>query len=76
MAARTKSAAEIQQLTPMQRIVAEWLAIGATMHEIAQQNGISVKTVDSHRGEALRKLGCRNNFELARMALREGWVTL
>jgi DNA-binding CsgD family transcriptional regulator len=63
-------------LTAREAEVAEHLALGATNREIAETLGTSIKTVDSHRGAVMRKLGLRNNVELARHALREGWVTL
>lgn len=46
------------------------LADCRTSHEIAKELGVSVKTVDSHRGQVLRKLGLRSNSELTRYAIR------
>ena len=63
-----------QRLSPTQFKVAVALATGFTCREIAQQLGISVKTVDTHRGAVLRRLDLRNNVTLARLALREKWV--
>jgi two-component system invasion response regulator UvrY len=45
------------------------LAAGRTNHEIAADLGISVKTVDTHRGHVLKKLALRNNAELTRFAI-------
>jgi DNA-binding NarL/FixJ family response regulator len=61
-------------LTEREREVALKLAIGAKNSEIADDLGISSKTVDTHRSHLLKKLGCRNNVELARLAIREGYV--
>lgn len=63
-------------LTVRERQVAKLLAVGSTSREIAAQLEINIKTVDTHRGHLLKKLGCRNNVELARRALRTGLVTL
>jgi DNA-binding NarL/FixJ family response regulator len=63
-------------LAPRQFQVAKMLAVGKTNREIADELEINVKTVDSHRGAILNRLGLRNNAELARHALRAGWVTL
>lgn len=63
-------------LTEREMQVAKLLAIGKTNHEIATELGISVKTIDTHRGHLLDKLDLRNNVELARHALRVEWVTL
>jgi two-component system, NarL family, invasion response regulator UvrY len=50
------------------------LAAGSSSREAAERLHISVKTVDSHRGNLLRKLGLRNNADLARFALAHGYV--
>lgn len=63
-------------LTARETQVMEMLARGMTNREIAHDLDISVKTVDTHRGHVLRKLRLRNNTELARFAVRHGYVTL
>jgi len=56
--------------------VAKLLAVGETNRKIATMLGISIKTVDTHRGHVMQRLELRNNVDLARHALRKGWVTL
>ena len=51
-----------------------FLASGMTNREIAQQLGISVKTIDTHRGHVLKKLQLRNNSDITRFAIRHGYV--
>ncbi len=63
-------------LTAREQQVMEMLARGMTNREIAEQLQISIKTVDTHRGHVLKKLGLRNNTELARFAVKHGFVTL
>lgn len=63
-------------LTARELQIAIRLATGATNREIADELDISQKTVDTHRGHALAKVGARNNVVLARMALRAGLTTL
>lgn len=48
------------------------LANGMTNREIAALLAISIKTVDTHRGQLLKKLGLRNNSDLTRFALQHG----
>lgn len=62
------------ELTPREREVATLLAVGEPNREIARALGCSVKTIDTHRGHVLRKLHCRNNVDLARLAIRRGYV--
>ena len=52
-----------------------FLAGGMTNREIAQQLGISVKTIDTHRGHVLKKLRLRNNSDITRFAIRHGFVS-
>jgi two-component system, NarL family, invasion response regulator UvrY len=61
-------------LTGREVQVMEMLARGMTNSEVAVQLGISTKTIDTHRGHVLKKLGLRNNAELVRFALKHGYV--
>ena len=50
------------------------LAEGLTNKMIAQQLGISVYTVDDHRGRVMAKLNLHSIGELVRFAMRKGIV--
>lgn len=63
-------------LTPREVQVMELLATGKRNREIADELEVSIKTIDTHRGHILKKLGLRNNAELARFAVRNGVVSL
>src|SRR6185295_20185273 len=63
-------------LTARELQVMEMLARGLTNREIAENLEISIKTVDTHRGHVLKKLGLRNNSELTRFAVKHGYVSL
>ena len=63
-------------LTARESQVMEMLARGMTNREIAEHLEISIKTVDTHRGHVLKKLGLRNNSELTRFAVKHGYVSL
>jgi two-component system, NarL family, invasion response regulator UvrY len=62
-------------LTARELQVMEMLARGMTNREIAEHLGISGKTVDTHRGHVLKKLGIRNNSELTSFAVKHGYIT-
>ena len=62
-------------LTARELQVMEMLARGMTNREIAEHLGISGKTVDTHRGHVLKKLGIRNNSELTTFAVKHGYIT-
>jgi two-component system invasion response regulator UvrY len=63
-------------LTARELQVMEMLSRGMTNREIAEHLEISIKTVDTHRGHVLKKLGLRNNSELTRFAVRHGYAVL
>jgi DNA-binding NarL/FixJ family response regulator len=63
-------------LTAREQQVMEMLARGLTNREIAEHLQISIKTVDTHRGHVLKKLGLRNNSELTRFAVKHGYVSI
>ena len=61
-------------LTSREHEVLGLLAAGLINREIAIRLGVSVKTVDSHRGHILKKLRLRNNADLTRYAIRHRLV--
>ena len=60
------------RLTPSEQRVAELVAAGRTNREIASELFISVRTVETHRANAIHKLGLRSQTEVVRYALRRG----
>lgn len=63
-----------RDLTRREREVADLIAIGHTGTDIAKILGFSVKTYDTHRGKIMKKLNLRHNVDLARYAIKVGWV--
>lgn len=63
-------------LTEREAEVASLLSRGYRSTEIGPLLGIDPKTVDTHRGNALKKLGLRDNAALIRYAIREGLVSV
>jgi PAS domain S-box-containing protein len=62
-------------LSPRQQEVVRLLANGGTTHAIANQLNISVKTVEAHRTQAMKRLGIKDIAGLVRYAIRMGWST-
>ncbi|MBW2278894.1 MAG: response regulator transcription factor [Deltaproteobacteria bacterium] len=65
-----------QTLTKREREVVQLLAEGASTREIAGKLFISVKTVETHRANIMRKLGLRSVAELTKYAIREGLTSV
>jgi DNA-binding NarL/FixJ family response regulator len=50
------------------------IAIGHSNKEAAAQLGISVKTVEVHKANAMRKLGLTGRVDVVRYAVLQGWL--
>jgi DNA-binding NarL/FixJ family response regulator len=66
----------VDRLSPRQREVLQLIAEGHSTKTIAQKLDISVKTVESHRGQLMKRLGARDVPSLVRHAIRAGLVPL
>lgn len=67
--------APLRRLSRRQREVFRMLASGVTMRDIANQLGLSRKTVETHRAQVMARLGARHVPELVRLAIRLGIVS-
>ena len=59
-----------QTLTSREREVVQLVAEGQSNKNIAARWGVSMKTVDSHRTSAMKKLNLRSAVDLTRYAIR------
>lgn len=64
----------LDKLTPRQVEVLRFVADGYRTREIAIRLKLSVKTVESHRGEIMKRLGIHDLVNLVRYAMRVGLV--
>jgi DNA-binding NarL/FixJ family response regulator len=62
------------ELTQRELEVVKLIAEAHTNKQIAQILSLSEKTVESHRGNVLAKLGMRDRVELVRYAIRRGLI--
>lgn len=65
----------LHKLTGRQVEVLTLVAEGHRTREIAKRLRLSVKTVESHRGEIMKRLGMHDVVSLVRYAMRVGLVT-
>jgi two-component system, NarL family, response regulator NreC len=61
-------------LTAREREVLTMVAYGHTNKEIASLLGITVKTVETHKTNAMQKLEIGTRADLVRFALAQGWL--
>ena len=66
----------VSDLTPREQEVLVLIAEGLTNPEIADKLVISVKTVDRHRENIMRKLNLHSRIELVKYAIRHGLIGL
>jgi len=67
--------APLRKLSARQCTVLQRLASGQSTRQIAQELQISIKTVETHRSELMRRLGIRELAGLVRFAVRVGLVS-
>ncbi|MCL4215561.1 MAG: response regulator transcription factor, partial [Candidatus Hydrogenedentes bacterium] len=65
----------LASLTHREREVLRLLALGNINKQIAEQLGVSDKTIESHRQHLQDKLGLHGIADLTRFAIREGLVS-
>ena len=61
-------------LSPRETEVLRLIAWGNTNKEIASKLDLSVKTVEAHKANGMRKLGMRGRIDIVRYALLHGWL--
>lgn len=66
----------LERLTPRQREVLQLIAEGHATQEIARMLNISVKTVETHRAQLMKRLDIHDIAGLVRYAIRVGLVPL
>jgi DNA-binding NarL/FixJ family response regulator len=62
------------QLTERESESLRYIALGYSNKEIAEKMDISVKTVEAHKANALRKLGMHSRIDIVRYAILQGWM--
>lgn len=67
-------AERLSTLTPRELEVLKLIATGLPQKRIAERLSISIKTVDNHRSNLMKKLGIHDRVRLARFAIRERLV--
>jgi DNA-binding NarL/FixJ family response regulator len=61
-------------LSEREEEVIKMVAWGYSNKEIAARLGISIKTVEAHKANAMKKLDLRSRIDVVRYALLQGWL--
>ena len=62
------------KLTERESEVLRYIALGYSNKEIADLIQVSVKTVEAHKSNAMRKLDSRSRIDIVRFAILQGWM--
>jgi DNA-binding NarL/FixJ family response regulator len=68
----TGDGGEVPELTPREKEVLQLVAKGNSTKQIADKLSISIRTVESHRINMLKKMGVSNSAELIRKSMEMG----
>jgi DNA-binding NarL/FixJ family response regulator len=71
---RKRIAPGVPTMTERESEVLRLVAQGHSNKEIAGKLEVSIKTVEVHKANAMRKLGLRGRIDLVRYALHQGWL--
>lgn len=66
----------VRTITPREKEVLRLAAMGYKNREIADQLGVRVKTVETHRANIMNKLALRNVAQLIRYAIVKGIISI
>lgn len=62
------------KLTERESEVLRYIALGYSNKEIADLIRVSVKTVEAHKANSMRKLEMRSRIDIVRFAILQGWL--
>ncbi len=65
----------VESLSSREREVLQQVARGYTNQQIADEVGLSVKTIESYRARLMKKLGLKERSDLVRLAIELGLIT-
>lgn len=66
---------EVDLLSPREREVLKYIALGYTQKEISTELFISIKTVDTYKARIMEKIGAKKKSNLVRYALKHGIIS-
>jgi DNA-binding NarL/FixJ family response regulator len=60
--------------TPREEEILRYVAMGYSNKEIAARLELSVKTIETHKANAMRKMNMRSRIDIVRYAILQGWL--
>jgi len=72
--ARDRRGVRMSGITERETDVLRLMALGHSNKEISASLGVSVKTVEVHKTNAMRKLGLQGRIDVVKYAVLQGWL--
>ena len=64
----------MRELTEREEQILRLIALGHSNKEIANQLELSVKTVEVHKANSMKKLGMQSRIDIVRYSVLRGWL--
>jgi DNA-binding NarL/FixJ family response regulator len=74
ISAENRSGRGNKTLSKREEAVLRCVALGFLTKEIAANLNISIKTVETHKANAMSKMGMKNRIDIVRYAMLQGWL--
>lgn len=71
---RGEPSVPLREPTQREEEILRFIALGHSNKEIASQLQLSVKTVEVHKANAMKKLGMRSRIDIVRYSVLRGWL--
>ena len=71
---RGEPATVLRELTEREEQILRLIALGHSNKEIANQLELSVKTVEVHKANSMKKLGMQSRIDIVRYSILRGWL--
>lgn len=71
---RSTSTEKLSEITERETEVLRLISWGHSNKDIANRLGLSVKTVEVHKTNAMKKLGMNSRIDIVRYAVLQGWM--
>ena len=69
-----KGGLPLERLTDREFEISHLIWLGNSSREIARELHLSVKTVEAHKANAMRKLGLTGRIDIVKYAILQGWL--
>jgi DNA-binding NarL/FixJ family response regulator len=74
ISAQSRMPHAVRKLSKREEAVLRFVALGFLSKEIAADLNISIKTVETHKANAMNKMGLKNRIDIVHYTMLQGWL--